>query len=232
MSPPNLVLIPGLLCSARLFAAQVAALSDRVDVTVADHASHDTMPAIARAVLDAAPARFALAGLSMGGYVAHEIMRQAPERVERLCLLNSRARRDSAGETAGRHRLLDLGASDGVTAVQRTLLPRLIRPDRIGEEPLTSRILAMAGDVGEAGFRRQMAAIMTRGDQRPVLPSIRCPTTVIVGSMDVLTPPDMAREMADLIPGARLVTVAGCGHLSSLEAADEVTGLLSAWLGV
>lgn len=225
-----LVLVPGLLCSERLFAPQIAALSGRTETSVADPASHDTMAAIARSILESAPASFALAGLSLGGYIAQEIIHQAPDRVERLCLLDTRARPDTAEETANRHRLLDLCAREGVVAVQRTLMPRLIRTDRIGEEPLTSEILKMAEEVGDVGFRRQMAAIMSRADYRPYLPAIRCPTTIIVGSDDVLTPPEMSQEIVSLIPDARLQVVGGCGHISTMECPAEVSAILLSWL--
>ena len=230
MSALPLILVPGLLCSERLFASQAAAFSGRIEISVAVHTAHDTMAAIARSILKAAPPCFALAGLSMGGYIAQEIMHQAPDRVDRLCLLDTRARPDTAEETVSRHRLLDLCAREGVVEVQRTLMPRLIRTDRIGEEPLTSEILKMAEEIGEAGFRRQMAAIISRQDLRAILPAIRCPTTIIVGSEDVLTPPEMSREMAELIPDATLEILPGSGHMSTMEAPDEVNRILAAWL--
>lgn len=230
MADETLILIPGLLCSRRLFAAQIASLSDRARIVVADHAGHESMAGIARSVLQAAPERFALAGLSMGGYIAQEIMRLAPERVTRLCLLDTRARTDTAEETSARHRLLELCDREGVVEVQRTLLPRLVWPDRIGEEPLTSNILRMAEETGEDAFRRQMAAIMTRADLRSVLAGIDCPTTVVVGSDDILTPPEMSREIAGLVPGARLEILPECGHMSTMERPDQVTAIMRAWL--
>jgi pimeloyl-ACP methyl ester carboxylesterase len=225
-----LILVPGLLCSERLFASQANAFSGRIETSVAVHTAHDTMAAIARSILAAAPPRFALAGLSMGGYIAQEIMHQAPDRVDRLCLLDTRARPDTAEETVNRHRLLDLCAREGVVEVQRTLMSKLIRTDRIGEEPLTSEILKMAEQIGEAGFRRQMAAIMSRQDPRTILPAIRCPTTIIVGSEDVLTPPEMSREMAELIPDATLEILPGSGHMSTMEVPEEVNRILAVWL--
>jgi pimeloyl-ACP methyl ester carboxylesterase len=230
VSASSLILVPGLLCSERLFASQAAAFSGRIETSVAIHTAHDTMAAIARSILATAPPRFALAGLSMGGYIAQEIMHQAPDRVDRLCLLDTRARPDTAEETVNRHRLLDLCAREGVVEVQRTLMPRLIRTDRIGEEPLTSEILKMAEEIGEAGFRRQMAAIMSRQDLRAILHGIRCPTTIIVGEEDVLTPPEMSREMAELIPDAMLEILPCCGHMSTMEAPEEVNRILADWL--
>ena len=230
MSALSLILVPGLLCSERLFASQAAAFSGRIEISVAVHTAHDTMAAIARSILAAAPPRFALAGLSMGGYIAQEIMHQAPDRVDRLCLLDTRARPDTSEETVNRYRLLDLCAREGVVEVQRTLMPRLIRTDRIGEEPLTSEILKMAEEIGEAGFRRQMAAVMSRRDLRAILPAIRCPTTIIVGSEDVLTPPEMSLEMTELIPDATFEILPDSGHMSTMEAPDEVNRILAAWL--
>jgi pimeloyl-ACP methyl ester carboxylesterase len=230
MAEEHLVLIPGLLCSRRLFEAQVVALSDAVSVTVADHTRHDSMIAIAQSILDAAPERFALAGLSMGGYIAQEVMRLDARRVTRLCLLDTRARTDTPEEAENRHRLLELCARDGVVEVQRRLMPRLVWTERIGEEPLTSEILRMAEDVGASGFRRQMAAIMTRPDFRPVLGEVTCPTTIIVGREDMLTPLEMSEEMAGLVPHARLCVLPDCGHMSTMERPEEINAAMRQWL--
>lgn len=230
MSEHPLLFVPGLLCSARLFDAQLKALAADSETHVADHTTVDTMTGVAAAILADAPDEFTLIGLSMGGYIAFEILRQAPGRVRRLVLLDTQARADTEEIIANRRDLLEPAGRDGAVAVQRALLPRLIRPDRIGEEPLTSEILKMAEEVGDTGFRNQTHAIISRPDSRGMLGAITCPTLVIVGDQDILTPPDRAREIADGIGGAELRVVPDCGHLSTMEAPDAVNRILSDWL--
>jgi pimeloyl-ACP methyl ester carboxylesterase len=226
----KLVLVPGLLCTGALWAPQIAVLSDIADCTVADHTRHDTMEGIARAILAAAPERFALAGLSMGGYISYEILRQAPERVERLALLDTGSRADTPERTAARRDLLATAGREGVRRAQELLMPALIHPSRLADKALVDTVLQMAVDTGLEAFRRQEAAIIVRPDCRPLLPDIRCPTLVLVGEQDALTPPELAREIAVGIPDARLEIVPDCGHLSTLERPEAVSSALRAWL--
>ncbi len=226
----KLVLVPGLLCTAALWAPQIAALSDIADCTVANHGRHRTMKGIARSILAAAPKRFALAGLSMGGYIAYEILRQAPERVERLALLDTGSRADTPERTASRRDLLASARRRGVRWAQEFLMPVLIHKARLSDKPLVDTILQMAVDTGLEAFDRQEAALIGRPDSRPLLPSIRCRTLVIVGQEDALTPVEMAREIAKGIPGAKLKIIPNCGHLSTLEQPKAVNRALRAWL--
>ena len=226
----NLVLIPGLLCSPALWAPQIRALSDIADVTVADHTRHDSMREIAAAILAAAPPRFALAGLSMGGYIAYEIICQAAARVTRVALLDTGARDDAPERRQGRLRLIALAEQDGPVRAQQELLPLLIHTDRLGDRGLVETVLQMAIDTGLAAFKRQQTAIMARPDNRALLSTIRCPSLVLVGREDALTPPAMAQEIADGIPGSRLEIIPDCGHLSTLERPETVNGALRAWL--
>jgi pimeloyl-ACP methyl ester carboxylesterase len=229
-SRADLVLVPGLLCSAALWAPQIAALGDIARCTVADHTRHRTMKGIARSILAAAPARFALAGLSMGGYIAYEILRQAPERVERLALLDTGFRADTPERTAARRDLLAHAGREGVRRAQELLMPVLVHPSRLDDQPLVDTILQMGVDTGLEAFRRQEEALIGRPDNRPLLASVRCPTLVLVGQEDALTPPDLAREIAAGIPGAKLVIIPDCGHLSTLERPEAVNRALRAWL--
>jgi pimeloyl-ACP methyl ester carboxylesterase len=226
----KLVLVPGLLCTAALWAPQIAALSDIAECTVADHTRHDIMDGIARSILAAAPERFALAGLSMGGYIAYEIVRQAPERVERLALLDTGSRADTPERTAARRDLLATAEREGVAHAQKLLMPSLVHKARLADRALVDTVLQMAVDTGLEAFQRQEAAIIGRPDNRPLLPAIRCPTLVLVGEQDALTPPELAREIAAGIPGATLKIVPDCGHLSTLERPEAVSGALRAWL--
>ncbi|MGD9845036.1 MAG: alpha/beta fold hydrolase [Variibacter sp.] len=230
MASTPILLIPGLNCSARLYAAQIPALWPFGPVTVADHRCDDGMAGIAARILAAAPPRFALAGLSMGGYIAFEILRQAPERVARLALLDTgpgvddaarKVVRDAqiAGTRAGRH-----------MEITETLYPRYVHPGRHADAALQRVVHAMAEDTGADAFVRQLTAIKTRADARPLLPGIACPTLVLVGDHDEATPPALSREMAEAIPGASLVVVPECGHLSTLEKPDAVNAALVDWM--
>lgn len=228
--PEPIVLVPGLACTGELFAPQIAALEGTHPITVADHARDDSIPAIARRLLDAAPPRFALAGLSMGGYVALEVMRQAAARVSRLALLDTSARADTEEGRANRERLIALARAGRFEEIDEILWPRLVAPHRRGEAALSTTVSGMRRATGPEAFIRQQQAIMGRVDSRPGLPGIEIPTLVLVGEEDVITPPEHAREMADAIEWASLVVVPGSGHLSTLEAPEVVNAALSAWL--
>jgi len=224
------VLIPGLLDSARLYAPQIPELWRRGPVMVADHTRDDSMSAIARRILGSAPPRFALAGLSMGGYVAFEILRQAPARVAKLALLDTTARADTPEATAVRHAQMTLASSGRLGEVVETQFERLVHPLQRNDPQLRELNRRMAEDVGPEAFIRQQQAIIGRPDSRPTLAAIACPTLVLVGEQDQLTPLDRAVEMAHGIRGARLVTVPECAHLSTLERPREVTRALLDWL--
>jgi pimeloyl-ACP methyl ester carboxylesterase len=226
----NLVLVPGLLCTKALWAPQMAVLGDAANMTVADHTRHENMEAIARSILADAPERFALAGLSMGGYIACEIVRQAPHRVKKLALLDTGARADAPERREQRLSLIALAERAGTMKAQEALLPVLIHKARLTDRALVDTVLQMGADTGTAAFKRQETALMQRSDNRPLLPSIKCPTLVIVGREDALTPPALAEEIAAGIPGARLEMIPDCGHLSTLEQPDAVNRVMRVWL--
>lgn len=226
-----LVLVPGLSCNAALYAPQWPALADGRPILVAEHARDDTLSAIAQRLLAAAPPRFALCGLSMGGYVAFEVLRQAPERVTKLALLDTSAKPATPETNEPRQQMIALaekGAFDNVTTL---LWQRLVAPGRLTDEPLRLLVRRMADQVGADGFVRQQKAIMQRPDSRPLLEGLPIPTLVLVGEDDEITPAAEAREMAGLVGKmARLATISGCGHLSTLEAPQKVTTELLQWL--
>ncbi len=227
-----LVLVSGLLCDDRLWQPQAEHLADLADPVIADVIGDGSMSEMARSVLDAVPSagRFALAGLSMGGYVALEVMRMAPERVARLALLDTSARADTPEQTSERRELIELAEKGRFEEVPRRLLPRVLHPDRLDDERLTSTVFGMADAVGLEAFVRQEEAIIGRPDSRETLSGIACPTLVLCGREDALTPLPLHEEMASLIPGSRLRVVEKCGHLSTLERPEAVTAALREWL--
>ena len=225
-----IVLIPGLLCSARMYEPQIPALWRRGPVMVADHTRSDSMAGIAADILAAAPPRFALAGLSMGGYIAFEILRQAPERVARLALLDTQARPDTPEQSERRRLQIELASKGRLLEVADLQFPLMISEPRHGDAGLRALNRQMANDVGPEAFARQQRAIIGRPDSRSDLAAIRCPTLVLVGAQDALTPPDRAEEMAAAIGGARLAVIEDSGHLSTVEQPEAVTAALVGWL--
>jgi len=230
VNKPPLVLLPGLLCDRALWEAQIDDLSDIADPSVADLSRDDSITAMAQRVLAAAPARFALAGLSMGGYVAQEIMRQAPDRVARLALLDTSARADTEEQGARRRGLIELAEKGEFHGVTPRLLPTFLHPERLNDQPLVARVTAMTARVGKEAFLRQQHAIMGRKDSRASLAVVKCPTLVLCGRQDQLTPLELHEEIAALIRRARLEIVEECGHLSTMERPWEVSVQLRQWL--
>jgi pimeloyl-ACP methyl ester carboxylesterase len=225
-----IVLIPGLTCTARLYAGQIPALWPFGPVTIADHRRDDSMAAIARRILAAAPPRFALAGLSMGGYIAFEIMRQSPERVVKLALLDTGARADTAEQTERRHVLMAQAKAGGYAEIPEAAFPLYVHRSRHDDAALKSIVRMMAAETGLDGYLHQQQAIITRPDSRPSLAAIACKTLVLVGEGDEATPPDLAREIASGISGSRLALIPGSGHLSTLEEPDAVNKALAEWM--
>jgi pimeloyl-ACP methyl ester carboxylesterase len=227
---PTLLLLPGLLCDEALWADQSDKLSDVADCIVTDMSRDDTMSGMAKRILDEAPERFSLCGLSMGGYCALEIMRQAPERVERLALLDTSARSDSENKTAVRRRQISLVQYGDFGVVLTELLPLFIHPDRLTTGNFFKTIQSSALAIGPESFLRQQNAIISRADSRDLLATIQCQTLVMCGQQDALTPPELHHEMAGAIPNATLVMVEDRGHLAPLERPDVATPALRNWL--
>jgi len=228
--PLPIVLIPGLLCSPRLYGEQLPELWRFGPLFIADHTRDDSVAGMARRILAAAPPRFALAGLSMGGYVAFEIMRTSSDRVARLALLDTSARADTPEASDRRRAQIALARSGRFQEVLDQLFSVWVHRARRSDESLRRIVQRMAEETGTEAFARQQTAILTRPDSRPGLAGIRCPTLVLVGDGDEATPPDRAAEMANGIAAARLVTIPECGHLSPLERPQHVTRALVEWL--
>jgi len=231
MSRIPLVLLPGLLCDAALWRAQLDGLRDVADMQVADLTQADTLADMAAFVLGRAPACFALAGLSMGGYLAFEVLRQAPTRVLRLALLDTSARADTQ-EQGRRRRLFVNHAKRGkFKGVTPQLIHNWVSPKSTARDPtLVATVEAMTNRVGADAFCRQQNAIMGRPDSRPGLAAIVCPTLVLCGREDESTPLALSQEMAADISGAQLRILDECGHLSTLEKPAETNDALRRWL--
>ncbi|MGD9868482.1 MAG: alpha/beta fold hydrolase [Hyphomicrobiales bacterium] len=223
-----ILLVPGLACSARLFTAQAAALWPRGPVTVASHLEGTSVAETARRILDSAPPRFAIAGLSLGGYLTFEIWRQAPERVLRLALLDTSARPDAPEAGKVRQERIALTESGKFRKVMEDQFAIAVHADN--QEAIREDFFAMADETGPRAYVIHQRAIMARPDSRPTLETITCPALVIVGEDDKLTPPEHAREMADGIQGAKLVSIPRCGHMATMEKPAEVNAALLAWL--
>ena len=225
------LLIPGLNCDARVYAGAAHVLWPFGPVTIANHQQGATMAEIAASILAVAPATFGLVGFSMGGYIAFEILRQAPERVVRLALLDTTARPDSEEATANRRRLIALARKGKfIEAIEQTF-PRSVHPDNKDSSDLYAIHRAMAETNGPEIFEAQQEAIIARADSRPDLGRIKIPTLVLVGEGDQITPPDAAEEMHRGIAGSRLVVVPRAGHLALLEQRDAVQEALRDWAG-
>ncbi|KRA98255.1 alpha/beta hydrolase [Devosia sp. Root685] len=223
------VFLPGLLCDARLWRDVVQPLRDEIAPMVADLTLDDSVAAMASRTLAAAPPRFALASLSMGGYVALEIMRQAPDRVTHLALLDTSARPDSDERREARRKGIDNVKLGKFIGVSRSLLPSLLAKRNLNT-PLSEEVQAMAERLGQEAYIRQQMAILGRIDSRLDLPKITVPTLIGVGTEDALTPPELAEEMAATIPHADIVRFAKSGHLPTMENPKAVADAFRNWL--
>ena len=225
----HLALLPGTLCDHRLFAGQIPALREADwDPAIGDLTRDDSIGGMAERILDWAPDRFALAGLSLGGVVAMEICRRAPERIIGLALLDTNHRPVTDAQRAAWRRwgaLAGEGRFDEVRAEVAGLMSA-----RLDEEPIRRLIDDMARSVGRRAFLRQNAAQDTRSDNRAALAELTVPALVLCGERDEVCPVSTHREMAELIPGAELAVVAGAGHLSSIDRTRAVAEALRGWL--
>lgn len=229
MSSP-VILIAGQLLNERLWAPQITALGDRLELIVADQAGHDTVAAMAAAILEGAPARFSIVGHAMGAFIAFEILRQAPARVARLVLMSTLASADGPAQTARRESYLRLVEAGRFDEVVEERLPLLLSPQRRSDEALVATARAMAAETGPEAFLRQQRATMSRPDSRPFLAAIECPTLILFGRQDGIVTLAHQEEMMAGIAGAPLEILEDCGHLMTLEQPAWVNALLASWL--
>lgn len=223
-----LLLLPGLICDSRVFAAQLHTF-DRA-ASAADYGDADDLGAMATLVLAEAPPRFALLGHSMGARVALEVVRQAPERVTRLALVSTGVHLPSPEEAPKRHKLRDLGRAYGMAALVDAWLPPMVARARREDPAFMAPLRTMCIEAGLARFEAQIAALLGRREVESLLPRIACPTLVAVGSEDGWSPPDQHEAIAALIPGARLAVVEGAGHMLPVEAPEAFNQIIAGWL--
>lgn len=235
MTRETLLLVPGLLCDDAVWEPQHAAISAVAEVVVARHGSADSLGEMARRALDNAPARFALAGHSMGGRVALEILALAPERVTRLALLDTGYEglapgADGERERAGRLRLLDIARAQGMRAMGADWARGMVHPDRLGDAALMDAILDMIARATPEIFAAQIRALLARPDRTALLERIDVPTLVLCGHDDAWSPLDRHRALAERIPRSVLVDIPASGHMCTMERPEEVSAALLAWL--
>ncbi len=225
-----LVFLPGLLDDVGMWHHQLDHLDDVAQAKAVDLLEQQSVAEGAERVLDSVAGRFAVVGFSMGGYVAFEIMRKAPERIAKLALIDTSARADTPDRTADRKRQIALAQAGKYPSLVDQALPNVVHPSRIDDRPLMGELREMALRVGAEAFVRQQMTIMSRPDSRDDLKGIRCPTLVICGQDDTLTPPELSEEIGAGIAGAQVALIDDCNHYAPMERPHAVSALLRQWL--
>ncbi|MGD8341418.1 MAG: alpha/beta hydrolase [Gammaproteobacteria bacterium] len=230
-----LVLVPGLMCDETVWKHQIAALQEDREIQVAEHGLSDSLGAMADRILDNAGTQFALAGHSMGGRVALEVLARAPERVTRLALLDTGFEGLAFGdrgerEKAGRFRLLEIARKQGMLDMAEEWARGMVHPERLADQPLMNAIHSMIVRGGIEKFEAQINALLTRPDRTDLLANLHLPTLILCGHDDSWSPLSRHEQMAELIKGSRLVDVPDCGHMSTMERPEAITAALTDWL--
>ena len=224
------IFIPGLILTGDIFAAQLDGLTHPTAAKMADTLGRDSIMTIAEVALSLADGPLVPVGISMGGYIAMEMARLAPHRLAGIALLNTQHRADPPERRKQREATIDMAQSDRFRGVTRHLMKSFLSPAALEDETLVARVIAMAEEVGRENFVLQQRAILGRRDQTDTLGALAVPALVLGGGLDTLTPPQASRDIAALIPDAELVIMEQIGHLSTIEAPDEVTDILNAFL--
>lgn len=226
----TLVLLPGLAGDAVMWEAQCAALA-RWQPQVTDvHMRHASIEAMAAALLDEHPGELVLCGASMGGIVAMEAARQAPQRLRGLALLGTIAQPELPEWRQLREAAMRLFAEGRVREVIEPNVAMAFHPDQASNAALARRYVDFVLRAGAGQLIAQNRAVIARPDARAHLPRLRCPVLVLCGDSDQLTPPEFSREIASLVPQAQLVIVPRCGHMLTMEQPEAVNAALAAWL--
>lgn len=235
MSTPPLILVPGFVCDQTVWEHQEAELRKRTAVTIADHHDLDSLPKMAAAILERAPARFAIAGHSMGGRVALEVFRQAQDRIAGIALMDTAFAARQSGETgeqeaAHRYSLLEITKKRGMRSMAAVWSQKMVHPDRLSDSSLMDAIHDMIARKTPAIFAAQIEALLERPDATPLLEQIRCPAMVLCGRQDSWSALAVHEQMAARIQGSRLVVIENCGHMSTMERPVELTAAMLEWL--
>ena len=230
VSTAKLVFLPGLLCDSRIFAAQLKHFPKASAID--GFGTCDSIVAMAQRVLASGPERMALLGHSMGARVALEVVRLAPDRVDRLALVSTGTHTVRAGEAEKRHALLALAREEGMAALVDRWLPPMVAPARRSDQGLIAPLHQMATQAGIDTYAAQIAALLGRPDVEALLPHISCPTLIAVGEDDEWSPPDQHRAIAARIPDAHLKIIAKAGHMLPAEAPDALNEALADWLNM
>jgi len=226
----SLLFIPGLACNRTMWANQIDSLSDIADCWVAPLPAYDDLRDIAADILRDAPDRFGLVGSSMGGYLCFEILRLAPERVAKLALIGTTADPELPDTTSRRWHMINKSEARGFLTMWREFIPRFVHPERADDPVLVEALMKQAYEIGHYTVRQHQIAMMRRTGYLDMLETIRCPTTIMVGDGDILTPVDTHAKMAEAIPDARLTVFAASGHLLSIERPAETSAALRDWM--
>ena len=222
-------MIPGLGSDGAVWQPTIDLLAPGIHCQVGDTLSDDSLRGMAARVLQNAPSKFALAGVSMGGMVALEIMQSAPDRVTRLFLCDTNAQPDTIDQTARRQSTNKaMLVTDDLAALAASGIAYMIHPQ--AEPPVQEALIQMTLRVGASAYVRQNEAIMARGDLMPILAGIAVPTMVVVGANDLMTPPGLTRMISDAVTGATMHVVPDCGHLPPIEKPSAVADLIREWL--
>ncbi len=234
MRSSPIVFLPGLVCDATVWADQ-RQLTNAANCLIGDYGTLDSLPAMAALILSQAPSRFTLIGHSMGGRIALEIMRQAPERVTALALLDTGHKPKPAGEAgetekAGRYALLDVAKTQGMRAMGWQWVQGMVHASRLKDEVLVGAILDMIARKTPEIFAAQIKALLDRPDAVPVLRAIRCPTLVMCGRDDKWSTLAQHEEIAALTPGSKLAVIENAGHMATMEQPEAVTTALRRWM--
>lgn len=226
----DLILVPGTLCDAMAWQYQIEHLSDIARPAVPDLRGYDSLADMAAMILERAPPKFALAGHSMGGRIALEIVRVAADRVETLALLDTTVTPKQAGEDERRARTVACAREQGMDALLATWIPQIIHPDRTRDMKLVKELTAMMMRFTPEDVARQNQAMLTRADLVPVVSTIACPVMLLCGRQDRYSPLERHQEMLAMISRGSLSVIEDCGHMSTMERPEAVTRLMREWL--